>query len=133
MNLKTALAGGGALLVLGAIIGTLVYAAFAPNPVKEAAKALSPAAGEVAATICNKPETEITRVLTPQRHYYEAKYEIEGLRYDLTWEEGGTAIAVEKLKGRDFDVWAEQKSSDFDFCIETKDKAGQVQVREAAH
>ena len=100
------------------------------NPVEEIEKALSPAEGEVAVSICRKPETTVVFVKTPQGQHYEAKYEVLGtIRYDLTWQVEGTSIAIEELKGREFDFWAEQMTPEFQACLATKI----VQVREAAH
>lgn len=57
---------------------------------------------------------------------YQAKYVADGAQYDLTWQIGGTTVAVERLKDRDFAFWSERVDDAFWKCINAK----QVTVRE---
>lgn len=122
-----------ATLAFAALTGAvwLLVAAYVVNPVREAGDAigLSPASPEVAVSLCRKPQTQITLVNSPGDRYYVATWEEPGLRYDLTWRADGDSIAVEKLRGRDFDLWAEQISPEFLNCVSNKP----VTVREVIH
>lgn len=119
--------------ILAVLIATAALwfsvAEFAGNPVEEVKTALSPEAGEVALKLCLKPETTVTLVKTPSGSFYEGKYEEPGLRYDLTWQAAGTSVAVERTRGRDFDLWAEQIDLAFWNCVDTKT----ITTKEAVH
>jgi hypothetical protein len=102
------------------------------NPVEKAKDiAFSPAPGEVAMSLCKKPETKITLVRSPSNPYFEALYATAELRYDLTWQIDGGSVAVERTKGRDFDVWAEQIDASFHDCI--KARSAEIVEKQVAH
>lgn len=113
------------LLAVTVLVLVLVFATYvrpaAPiiDPIVDAV-GFSPNESEVALKLCLKPETVITLVNSPQDRYYQALWEEPGLRYDLTWRADGTAVAVEKTRGRDFDVWAEQIDTPFLTCVSSR-------------
>ena len=121
-SFRRAFSSYGWLVALAVAVLALVFAAYVVNPVEEAGDAIgfSPDSPLVATTLCGKPETVITLINQPQDRYYTAIWEEPGLRYDLTWRADGTSIAVEKMRGRDFDVWAEQVSTDFLTCVTSR-------------
>lgn len=76
-----------------------------------------------AATICGYPETEVALVtsVAGDRHY-QAKFEAAAVRYDLTWQRDGTVVAVEELRGQDFDARVEQIGPAFwQACVADQD------------
>lgn len=118
------------LVAIGALTAAFVFAAHVANPVKEAEQiAFSPAPGDVALSLCKKPETEITKTVVPTGNYYQARYQTSDVRYDLTWQENGDSIAVERSRSRDFDIWAEQMTPEFLSCIGNHP----VTVKEGTH
>lgn len=79
--------------------------------------ALSPDSQVVAVQIACRPGLVVTEHVVPTGNFFVATYDSPGLRYDFTWQENGTAIAVEETKGRDFKPWAEQMTPEFLACI----------------
>lgn len=81
----------------------------------------SPAERDAAVGICQDARTAITEYRSPTQHYFTALFDTPGLRYDLTWQAGGTSIAVEKLEnGATFTPWAEQLGPAFAQCVASK-------------
>lgn len=117
--IRTALAGGG-LLVAGASF-------VAGNLTGEQVKPTSIVSGSgsdriTAASICQKPETQVYRVTDPAsgEQHFQARYEDASVRYDLTWQVDPSVVAVEELRGASFTPWVEQWSPEMSNCLRTK-------------
>ena len=116
---------GGALagaVLLGGLIGIADR-----TDVADKLNPASPTSEERSLAVCKKVGF-VTRVTSLTETWFEAKHEEPGLRYDLTWRDSSTAIAVEETKGRDFAAWAEQRTPAFDDCVASKPV-----VQKAAH
>lgn len=72
-----------------------------------------------AAQIC-QAATEVVKVQLPARYYYQLKYDSPEVRYDLTWTDDSSVIAIERLIGREFTPFAEQKTPEFTACVNSK-------------
>lgn len=123
----------GWLLALVAVLLAWAWAAFAPqpvsNPLEPVARALNPEPGVVAQSLCDKGQLTVKQTLIPQHNYYEATSISGDTRYDLTWQEGGNAIAVERTQGRKFDIWSEDVTPEFLACVANH----QITIKEGTH
>ena len=71
----------------------------------------------IALEYCKNPATKLYLVESTGGSHYEAVYDSTSVRYDFTWQVGGTTVAVERTEGRTFDAWAEQIDTDFWECV----------------
>ncbi len=104
----------GVLLALG-IIGGYTVATEEQDPT-----ARSPQFGAV--QICEKPETKVFLVQQHGIKHWQAQYENDSVRYDLTWQIDGNVIAVEELRTGDSQVVpsVETMSDEFQACVARK-------------
>jgi len=73
------------------------------------------------ADLCLLPQAVITLAVNHHNQpEYHAKVELADARYDLTWQVGGSVVAVEELRGKDFVAWAGQADSKFWACVNAK-------------
>ncbi len=130
MSIKSALSGGGALVAALAAVAALVVGGIGGYQAGDDGPAAGTGEGElVAVAVCRHSDLVVTKVIVPSGNYFTARWEEPGLRYDLTWQEGGTSIAVERSQGQEFDPWSEQMTPEFQSCI-----AGhQVTIKEGTH
>lgn len=132
INFRDAMAGGGALATVAALLIGGV-AGDQAQPIGAGKDVIGLSGGAItAAEICERPETDVYLVTAPNgEQRYQARYEVldaDGVpvngesRYDLTWLPGGTIVVVEETKGREFDQWHEQTLDGFwTACVAAKD------------
>lgn len=70
--------------------------------------------------ICRKTETTIRLVQTENGPQFQAKYDTQDIRYDLTWQPSGTVVAVEQLSGGFFVPSVQQLTPEFQKCVDDK-------------
>jgi hypothetical protein len=75
-----------------------------------------------AVDVCKKDATEValvTNTVSGESHY-AALYKDDDVRYDLTWQVSGDAIAIEALRGSETKLGVEKMSQEFATCINGK-------------
>jgi hypothetical protein len=82
-----------------------------------------------AVSICERPDTVISEITSPEGHYFHAVNDSGSARYDLTWLPGLDKIAVEEQRGRTFNLWVEPMDAEFKACIAVRE----IHQREAGY
>lgn len=123
ISLRDTIAAAIVSLVVGAGIGGVaVNETKDTTPTPMAAQA--PADSLNAVQVCQNANTQVSLVtdsITSQAKHFAAKLDVpDEARYDLTWQQGGTVIAVEKLKDGKTTPWTEQIDQKFNDCLATK-------------
>lgn len=115
--LKTAAAGGGLVLAAASFVGG-VTVGDQVQPSNQIARSPSPV---TAAEICNYPATQIYLITRDHGREYKGEYESPEVNYYLTWQEFGSNVAVEELRGNEFTFWVEQINSGLMACVDGQD------------